>query len=49
MLHIKRFHKNGTPAWDIKASAIVIAVVALVILGFLTGEHSAAAVTGLFK
>jgi hypothetical protein len=49
MLQIRHFHKNGRPAWEVKVSAIVVGVFALLVLTLLTGENTAAWIATLFR
>jgi hypothetical protein len=48
MVRIQKFYKNGRRAWDVKASAIVIAVIALLVMGLVGGESTADAIAALF-
>ena len=47
MIHVRNFHNNGKPAWDVKISAIVIGVLALLLLALLTGADTGALITSI--
>jgi hypothetical protein len=48
MFQIRKFYRNGRPAWDIKASAVVIAVLALMTIALATGENTSSWIAALF-
>ncbi len=48
MIEVRYFQKDGSCNWEVKVSAIVIAVVAVLVLGCVTGENTAAWIVGLF-
>jgi small-conductance mechanosensitive channel len=48
-VEVKKFHKNGNPSWQVSVSAVVVAVVALVVLAWLTGIDTSALIPALFR
>jgi hypothetical protein len=48
MLQIKKFD-NGKPSWELKASAIVIGVIALVVIALTLGVDTSASIVSLFR
>jgi hypothetical protein len=48
MVEFNKFFKNGQPSFTFKASGLVVAVVAIVVIAFLTGENTAAYIPKLF-
>ncbi len=49
MIHVRYLQRNGSCSWEVKVSAIAVAVLAILVLGLLTGENTAAWIVALFR
>ena len=49
MIHICYFQRNGSCNWEVKVSALVIAVLAILAIGFMKGENTAGWIVALFR
>jgi hypothetical protein len=49
MIHVRQFHKNGNPNWDIRVPTIVIIVAAIVLLSIVFGENGAGLIASLWR
>src|SRR5262249_23100142 len=48
-VEVKKFHNNGNPSWQVSISALAVAVVALVVLAWLTGVDTSALIPALLR
>jgi hypothetical protein len=49
MIHVRNYHKNGNPSWDIKVPTIVIVVGAMVLLSILFGENGSEVIASVWR
>jgi hypothetical protein len=49
MIHIKHFHKNGNPNWDIKLSPITVGIIVLLALALITNQNTAGWISSIIR
>lgn len=49
MIQVRNFYDNGKPRWDVRISAIVIGVLAIVLLSLVTGENGSSLIAWVLR